>query len=130
MGDAIPPPGAERDAEIARALGWTTRRCPPDAGIQFFMVVDVDGREVDHWQAPDRSLRKLPPAYSTDPAACDRLVEEMVRRGWMLCLQTMRPGGYYCRIDQRDGVMSSHAEGPKIADAVSAAALLALRGGR
>lgn len=129
MSTEIPPPGADRDAEISRALGWTTRRCPPDAGIQFFMVVDVDGREVDHWQAPDRSLRKLPPAYSTDPAACDQLLAEMVRRGWTFCLQTLRTGGYYCRMD-RYGALSSHGEGPKISDCVSAAALLALRASR
>jgi hypothetical protein len=116
MSAEIPPPGAERDAEIAAALGWRQDSATGVLGPCSTLTAPAD---IDFDWSP-----------STAPAACDRLIDEMVRRGWMLCLQTMRPGGYYCRIDQRGGALSAHGEGPKIADAVSAAALLALRASR
>jgi hypothetical protein len=124
----IPPPGPERDAEIARLLDIDFGHACEDGEIgEFWEGWKCTCGATGKW---DETSHTVPaPQFSTDPAACDRCVEEMVRRGWTLCRQTLRTGGYYCRMD-RYGALSSHWEGPKIADAVSAAALLALRGGR
>ncbi len=64
MPDQMPPPGPERDAEIARLLGWRESVDSPSG------FVSNDGT-VTIW----------PHGFSTDPAAADRLVKEMARRG-------------------------------------------------
>jgi hypothetical protein len=99
----IPPPGTVRDAEIARALGHYLTR---DDGSSY-----------------EDSI----PGCSTDPAACDRLEAELDRRGYEV--QVSRIAGY-CNVFVRRGADELTAAIANCRpDAVSAAALLALRGG-
>lgn len=92
----LPPPGPERDAELAALLG--------DGPWSRFVE------------------------FSTNAHSCDRLVEEMVRRGWWLqCgrTETWRAWFTSATFPAQGGPLAS---GTTFADAVSAAALLALRG--
>lgn len=131
MPDQLPPPGPERDAEIARALGWTPRRCPPDAGVGFFVVVGLEtGEERDHWKAPDGTLAKSPPPYSTDPAACERLERELLARGFGIKTAAAQPRAEEQPVYEvviANPTVRRRAFGRSRPDAVSAAALLALR---
>lgn len=110
--DQLPPPGPERDAEIARLLGWRHD--------------ERKGWIAPGWESGDVEA----PAYSTDPAACDRLEAELAARGFDV--ETSRNAddgsthGVDARLLDRDGeaYRASAATRP---DAVSAAALLALR---
>lgn len=109
----MPPPGPERDAEIARLLGHYLTR---EDGSSF----DVSDL--------------APPEWSTDPAACDRLEREMFARGWRLQAEADH------RCHEATFLVVSGFSQPCVTyyalsadsrpDAVSAAALLALRGGR
>lgn len=112
MPDHIPPPGAERDAEIMAALGYTyasRKATDPDPWIRD--GVRFGGRSV-----------------STDPAAADRLVEEMVRRGWRTTMFADQDG-IRAAVGHYPGCRCLHplVTGETRCDAVSAAALLALR---
>lgn len=121
MPDQMPPPGPERDAEILLRLGATRPAFtdPPE--------VTIDRR-------PDGTctVSGVPP-YSTDPAACDRLVAEMVRREYQLVHRADKRGhGARFMIDDplaSDGLAFFEGRGESTAAAISAAALLALRGG-
>ena len=119
MSDQIPPPGPERDAEIARLLD------PADHAIREWI-------EAPQRPLP-RSLRRMPPPYSTDPAACDRLVEEMVRRGWWVTVESQPNGEVFASAHRGydyDVMIDAHTtNGTARPAAVSAASLLALRGG-
>lgn len=126
MPNPIPPPGPERDAEIMKGLGWQ----PTIIGRGYFLHGVED---ITHWKRPDGSQTSIVPPYSTDPAAADRLVEEMVRRGWWHRYEiggATRPGeAWFSREPVFDGGdPDAQATGGSRADAVSAAALLALRG--
>lgn len=119
MSDQIPPPGPERDAEIARLLGWRESADSPSG------FVSNDGT-VTIW----------PNGFSTDPAAADRLVEELVRRDYLFRHQlpctdsghACHDGAHFVRLDGADGRGPIVAHGATRPDAASAAALLALRG--
>ena len=122
MSDQIAPPGPDRDAEIVLALGgaWATLPDP------------IDGGTIQRIRLPDGSILGDLPPYSTDHAACDRLVEEMLDRGWILSAEAAghipRNQRHQCTFtDMTNTGYGSAATRP---DAVSAAALLALRGGR
>lgn len=120
----IPPPGPERDAEIARAA-----RRDDHAEIPVFTA--QIGPEI-----PSRWVRVLavPQRTSTDPSACDRLVEEMVRRGFELVhrADSHGHGARFMIADAAsdDGLAYYDGRGATRMEAVSAAALLALRGGQ
>lgn len=124
MSDQIAPPGPDRDAEIVLALGgaWATLPDP------------IDGGTIQRIRLPDGSILGDLPPYSTDHAACDRLVEEMVRRGYQLVHRADRRGhGARFMVDDvtaSDGMAFYEGRGATRPDAVSAAALLALRATR
>lgn len=118
MPDQIPPPGPDRDAELAEALGWEPCSCAPGS-------TRYDG---DTGRCRRCGCLAAPP-YSTDPAACDRLVEEMVWRG-LSVFHDASPAGHM--VDVYRGFASSQCLAEDVSgrgrcDAVSAAALLALR---
>jgi hypothetical protein len=150
MSAEIPPPGAERDAEIARFLGDDIEERAEHADVH---VVEDDDNPHAGWicsrcLATACTMRgeSLPPTckprgrpYSTDPAAADRLVEAMRQRFWCLSIQVNDAGDtsglvayganfYKRRSFARDA--PDPGGGVTMSDAVSAAALLALRGGR
>ena len=156
MGDAIPPPGAERDAEIGALLGVdpARRAIATEDGTSSALTEDdprgsgLGGYKITAGDVRD-FCRKHPryhvgvwefwPPYSTDPAACDRLVEAMRQRFWCLSIQVNDAGDtsglvayganfYKRRSFARDA--PDPGGGVTMSDAVSAAALLALRGGR
>lgn len=150
MPDQMPPPGPERDAEIARLLGVEpvrraiatedgtssalTEDDPMGHGLGGFKITADDVRDF---------CRKHPryhvgawefwPRYSTAPAAADRLVEEMVRRGWWVTVESQPNGKIFASVhrgyDYDVMIDAQTANGTTRPDAVSAAALLALRGG-
>lgn len=126
MPDQIPPPGPERDAEIMKGLGWQ----PTVIGRGHFLHGVED---ITHWKRPDGSQTGIVPPYSTDSACADRLAEEMVRRGYQLVHRSDRQGhGARFMVDDptaSDGLAFYEGRGATRPDAVSAAALLALRGG-
>ena len=113
MPDQMPPPGPERDAEIARLLGWKH---------------DERGRWIPPGWESDFPL----PAYSTHPTACDRLEADLAARGFDVDTSRKAEDGSTHGVDVRlldragESYRASAATRP---DAVSAAALLALRGG-
>lgn len=119
--DHLPPPGPERDAEILLLLGETSR---PGERPSLTLERSADGevRVVDL------------PAFSTDPAACDRLVEEMVRRGWIIGENATGDQGEVVRFaEMHRGEVGGRSCGCRAStrgEAVSGAALLALRGER
>lgn len=132
MPNPIPPPGPERDAEIMKGLGWQ----PTIIGRGYFLHGVED---ITHWKRPDGSQTGIVPPYSTDPAAADRLVEEMVRRGFALD-HTVTPYAagvasmaiiHRARFTERgQAAFSPWSEsGIDRVDAISRAALVALRGG-
>jgi len=148
----IPPPGPERDAEIARLLGVAPNRRaiatedgtssalteddPMGAGLGGYKITAEDVRDFcrKHPRYHVGAWEFWPP-YSTDPAACDRLVEEMVRRGFVLVSRAHLDGTHSARFmiadaASNDGLAYYGGEGGTRTRAVSAAALLALRGGR
>lgn len=115
MPDQIPPPGPERDAEIAKLLGWTA----------------VDGADRDAgWRSPDGELHAWPPRYSTDPSACERLIADLAARNWVVVDIDAPLPTVHCVRGGDEAPVEVH---PKTAAtrpaAVSAAALSALRGG-
>lgn len=124
MPTEIPPPGRARDEAIAAALGWTR------IGDCYMEAIGTyrGGVQPGDTRHPASLLTSIP-FYSTDPAACDRLVEEMVRRGWRTTTFA-DPGGHRAGISHYPGCRCAHPvmRGTTRTDAVSAAALLALRG--
>ena len=146
----IPPPGPERDAELARLLGDDVEERAEHEGVHI--IEDSEnphaGPMCDRCHATccemcgeslPATCKPRPRAYSTDPAACDRLVEEMMRRGWVtqhvahiagdhsaLCLDVEK--GAPDTLTPEEHARVTH--GATRPDAVSAAALLALRGER
>lgn len=120
MTTKIPPPGPERDVEIARAILDPDEMRKTCWCTAHYVVYRVTGPECRTCGLP------LPSRYSTDPAACDRLIEEMTREGgWVLDLQ-VRSDGCSARFHSDLQTMRD-VEAETIEDAVSAAALLALR---
>ena len=71
--------------------------------------------------------------YSTGSISSDRLVEEMVRRGWWVTVESQPNGKIFASVhrgyDYDVMIDAQTANGTTRPDAVSAAALLALRGG-
>lgn len=123
MSAEIPPAGAERDAEIARLLNNVQYFSGP-MGWFYVYPEDCGGyRSANHFGRP-----------STDPAACDRLVEEMVRRGFDLVHRADKQGHgarfMVADVASDDGLAFYEGRGATRMEAVSAAALLALRGAR
>ena len=125
----VPDVGAERDAEIARLLGNQT---PAEAMRDMLAAWDP----LKEFLPSERIQCLDTPRYSTDPAACDRLVEEMRSRLDGVDVRTMstkqghktivmiHAGADSRIVAESDGWRASRV------DAVSAAALLALRGER
>lgn len=149
MPDQMPPPGPERDAEIARLLGVEpvrraiatedgtssalTEDDPMGHGLGGFKITADDVRDF---------CRKHPryhvgawefwPRYSTDPAACDRLEADLAARGFDVETSRKADDGSTHGVDVRllDRAGEAYrASAETRPDAVSAAALLALRGG-
>lgn len=123
MPDQLPPPGPEREAEIARLLGWVDV-------VPYPQMNSAMGRpEPTGWP----SLVRVP-AYSDDSAAADQLVEEMAARGfWCQYHSPFEPGmahraGFTPHSTTGwNGRPDFPGEGTTRPDAVSAAALIALR---
>jgi hypothetical protein len=149
----IPPPGPERDGEIARLLGVAPNRRaiatedgtssalteddPMGAGLGGYKITAEDVRDFcrKHPRYHVGAWEFWPP-YSTDPAACDRLERELSVRAFSVVTnrwpaQSIYPGEVDASVIlgfNNDRAWSASA--PTRPDAVSAAALLALRGGR
>ena len=123
MPDQMPPPGPGRDEAIAIALG----------GVMVDLPDPIDDGTIRRMRLPGGALATELPPYSTDPAACDRLVAEMVRREYQLVHRADKRGhGARFMIDDplaSDGLAFFEGRGESTAAAISAAALLALRGG-
>lgn len=126
MPNPIPPPGPERDTEIVLALGgaWVTLPDP------------IDGGTIRRIRLPDDSMLGELPPYSTDPAACDRLERELADRGFQVLTNrwastSIYPGQVDASVTPgHNSDRASVHTGTTRPDAVSAAALLALRGAR
>lgn len=123
MPDQMPPPGPGRDEAIAIALG----------GVMVDLPDPIDDGTIRRMRLPGGALATELPPYSTDPAAADRLVEEMVRRGWWVTVESQPNGKIFASVhrgyDYDVMIDAQTANGTTRPDAVSAAALLALRGG-
>lgn len=114
------------------------------AGCDFNARVETalrSGDVVAKFVPPEQFFRTVAiPPYSTDPAACDRLVEEMARRGWKHRVDIEAPSdrgsppvwAYFFREHGTGHRMIGleNGYGATRPDAVTAAALLALRGAR
>lgn len=106
------PPGPRRDTEVAKALGWTPAAAPSVASW-----VVAKGMVLTHWSP------------STDEAACERLIEELANRGWSIRDVPGAVPSVECIGRSSELVRRICCEGSTRCDAVSAAALLALRHG-
>jgi len=109
----VPPPGRERDAAIALALGWT-KSCWDDG---TFIHLEDAYPCVDH-----------PRHWSTSDATAVQLLSEATKRGWVWVVATDDPDGVCAMMDYNpslDKAMPIHQHARTIADAVSAAFLAA-----
>ncbi len=110
----LPPPGPERDAEICLLLGETSRTGEP---ISLGLVRHADGEvTVDV------------PAWSTDAAACDALAEMVCNRAAFWECVSRYAGGKWWAWFNVGPYVGRPVIGTTRPDAVSAAALLAIRG--
>lgn len=121
MSEQMPPPGAERDAEIARLLGWEVE--PPDSS--FAGGVKIPGATIYHYP-------------STDSYSCDVFVVELTRLGWQVqfIADADSCAAFLLDAERASGpqpVALSESDRKRVGigrnrpDAISAAALLALR---
>jgi len=147
----IPPPGPERDAEIGVLLGDApairaiatqdgassalTEDDPMGPGLGGYKITADDVRDFcrKHPRYHVGAWKFWSP-YSTDPAACDRLEAELSARGFSVMTnrwpaQSIYPGQVDASVILRfNNDRAWSASAPTRPDAVSAAALLALRG--
>jgi hypothetical protein len=121
MSEDIPPRGQDRDGVLRELLGAGTVSAGPGAGFH------AD-------RARDHRRREQPPRWSTDRAASNRLAELMAARGYLLDAR-IRAGDVACYafIDNRELLAGGAPEARYVrgidrADAMSAAAIVALRG--
>lgn len=144
MPDQMPPPGPERDAEIARLLGDDI-----EERAEHVDVHEIDDSDSTHEtvicgrchatacalceESLPATCQPRPRGYSTGSISSDRLVEEMVRRGWWVTVESQPNEKIFASVhrgyDYDVMIDAQTANGTTRPDAVSAAALLALRGG-
>lgn len=110
----VPPPGYDRDVELARALHMNVCDCP-------------EPLLTSPWSCARHPDALLLPAFSTDPLACELLEAKLAERGYLLRFDmSSRLRRAIVKRGGDEGSAPSLAEGRDRCDAISAAALRAL----
>ncbi len=123
MPTEIPPPGTERDALLAVSLGWRY----DDLGAGPAGYRELREIKIERWVRPDGLEASVPDPWSTSQDACESLKYELARRGFRVRCDH-DDGNHRAICTNHDGPQRSVA-GVDCPDAISAAALLALRDG-